>query len=254
MNTTPHLVAKDGPADCSTTMALEAYPSIVWDANAYYATLGVSPRATKRQIRLAYQLKGGQHSERLTFVMHQLLNAEVRAAYDATPIGTLFFDDVVMDWVRAQAAADLAQAREQAAFLNKGEVEVEELKLSDLLNKPYLVDRSNIRRHYGKDAWEWSYYQWDSRCDDTGRLRVWRDALVERLWRRRGSGRPGIRLAVGYYTGPLPWAVARLESGDRIVAFLHEDYREIGFDQVDRAVELIDTNQATISIEYQPIP
>ena len=81
--------ASTGPwcSPSSTCTALERPSAVVWDANRYYADLGVATSASRAQIRTAYL--DGPGTARLTFLASQLLNREIRAAYDLTPLGFL---------------------------------------------------------------------------------------------------------------------------------------------------------------------
>ena len=101
-----------GPKTVSTGLALESWPSVVWDVNGYYHALGVGFRASRRQLREAYQARGGPEDERLTYVFSQLLDPGVRRIYDACPLGTRFIDRYVEEELKQAALRRAEQMRE----------------------------------------------------------------------------------------------------------------------------------------------
>ena len=92
-----------GPAECSSCTALSVLPGVIWDVNGYYRELGVSPHATRRELREAYMAKDGQSSARLTYIMKQLVNREIRFAYDCVPLGEVFVDAYVAEALKREA-------------------------------------------------------------------------------------------------------------------------------------------------------
>jgi hypothetical protein len=90
----------DGPVQCSSSTELSVWPSIIHDVNGYYRELGVTPWATRRELREAYQAKGGPDDVRLTYIFGQLLNKEVRRAYDSMGFGEVFMDQYVRDEIK----------------------------------------------------------------------------------------------------------------------------------------------------------
>jgi len=91
------------PVVCSSSLELERWPSVVWDVNWYYWVLGVHFRATRRQLKDAYLDKKGEDDDYLTYIFSQLLNPEIRRAYDAKPLGSVFWDKYVEQKVRERA-------------------------------------------------------------------------------------------------------------------------------------------------------
>src|SRR5690348_4532650 len=78
-----------GPDRWSTSMALVPVERVCHDVNGYYRELGVDWRATRKELLQAYLAKDGQSDVRLTYVFKQLLNPQVREAYDKSPKGEL---------------------------------------------------------------------------------------------------------------------------------------------------------------------
>lgn len=98
-----------GPAECSSCTALSVLPAVIWDVNGYYRDLGVSPHASRKDLRLAYQEADGQSSVRLTYVIKQLLNPAVRFEYDCTPLGEVFMDDYVRDLINRKIKDEMSK-------------------------------------------------------------------------------------------------------------------------------------------------
>lgn len=103
-----------GPPECSSSMELSVLPLIIWDVNHYYRDLGVSPWATRREIREAYQRMAGIHqnhgdTDRLTYVVTQLLNKQIRRLYDLCGIGEEFMDR----YVRERLKREMIQRKDQ---------------------------------------------------------------------------------------------------------------------------------------------
>lgn len=205
------------PLDFSTCVDLVLYPPIIWDTNRYYARLGVDPRATKAEIREAYIAKGGQDDERLTYIFKQLLDPEMRAAYDSTPLGALFFDYEIETAGRRVLADEVAKLRAMGLL-----DEAEELEQAIAEAFDAVVDSTDSTGHHkashpGRTVWAWGYYTLMSGSQDTERLVEWRGLLIQAL-----QGKGIDRLAVGFsrWTG-VPWEVRRI--GYRIVVFLSDD-------------------------------
>lgn len=183
----------------TTCVAVESWPTVVWDVNRYYAELGVAPDATRAEIRERYQQIEGWRSERLTFIAKQLLDSRVRALYDATPVGSLFFDAYVEAYVRRKIADNIRDEIMQMG-IHDDLIEVEPPDLSHLINQPFqVVDTPDARvdhvRHTGpRESWAWGFYVWQSRCHRWDVLARWRAMLIEALAEQREV----IRLAVGF--------------------------------------------------------
>jgi hypothetical protein len=124
----------NGPAECSSCTDLSVVPGVIWDVNGYYRSLGADPRADRKALRLAYQAKDGQASARLTYVMGQLLNPEIRRAYDLMPLGSIFMDDYVREEINRFAKA---RAAERAADLSAKGWDVTDEMYDDLLDETF---------------------------------------------------------------------------------------------------------------------
>lgn len=83
----------DGQVAFSTTLDLEPTRVIIWDTNGYYRSLGVSPYASRAEIRDAYLRLNGHRSHRLTIIVKTLLDRDTRARYDRTPLGCFWAHD-----------------------------------------------------------------------------------------------------------------------------------------------------------------
>jgi hypothetical protein len=153
-----------------------------WDVNGYYRALGVSPNATRRELREAYQALGGQSSAYLTEVFKFLLNDEQRAEYDAAPLGQVFLDHMAQRDLkeRARREARLRSALTgrkvtSNAVLDEWGYQVFDDEESDMSGdngpsvprpregvdsvSPTGQDRS---RKAKRDQMEYSYYAWNT--------------------------------------------------------------------------------------------
>lgn len=209
----PFLVG-DGPPTFSTCSALACRYPFIWDTNGYYRELGVSVFARRGEIKKAYQRKKGWKSPRLTYIFKQLLDPAIRAAYDSTPFGEVFHDAYVEDALRRSLAQQVANLKWRGRIEEANDLQAQ-------YDSPFTdpVDEFGDRVESAYDArqWEWSYYLWQSSCQDTDRLRVWQEALV-------AAFRPYeevLQIAVGFMGGTLSsWRVHRV--GYRIVVFLND--------------------------------
>lgn len=207
---TEPILAGTGDPTFSTCVAVEPWPTITWDVNGYYFELGVHHRATRAELRVAYQAKQGHRSERLTYILSQLLDPETRRAYDATSPDHVFVDDYVLWEVRKHSIRQ--QVRERLERHLRGEPErlVEMLDWDAVLGQDEPSSRTNTWRGTSTFA----HYVLGT-VEDPYRAREWRDALTAEL------GGRGISLTIcaGLATGldaPSAWRWV----GDRLVAFL----------------------------------
>jgi hypothetical protein len=234
----PALVGS-GPRRCSTsrTMAL-AGPLFAWDPNRYYRDLGIPwpyVGATRKDLRLAYFDKGGQDSRRLTYCMTQLLNPEVRGAYDALPLGEQYLDDeYVQEALKLRAAAE-ASKRSETGDYTTAESVLDDwgYKLEPETSGGLVTDSSDSGESLdtvGEDEfdedphhetvgadWQYSFYLWKTTKWDTERLAEWQAALITELSERGISP----TLAVGLMGNqPHPYAVASVD--EEWVVFLNK--------------------------------
>lgn len=227
----------NGPAECSSCRALSVLPDIIWDVNGYYRELGVNPRATRRDLRVAYQSRDGQSSPRLTFIMRQLLDPEIRFAYDCTPLGEVFVDDYVADMLNrkikdemSRRMADLAKAGVDLTGVDPDSMErdvaaemgFDVVDEDDPDTPPEVIDDGPGSGQDDPDSpakFEFSYYLWGTRFwgdRPLGRLAEWQRCLVDALAREGVS----IRFAVGFHGMPHRWVEAQI--GYRTAFLLNE--------------------------------
>jgi hypothetical protein len=201
-----------GPHRFSTSLALERWPSIIWDVNAYYATLGVSTHATRREIREAYQRLNGHDSERLTYIVKQLLNDEVRRAYDACRFNTLFYDRY-LDKVFKER--DKVEARRHGQ-MEEVEVTSVETPEEELNHQVGAVDDDEFGDLYSNPdrEWDWGFYLWRTASPNVGLARRWQHFVYQVFLGR------DISLSVGLMGGTEPVKLIKVE-GD-YVAFINE--------------------------------
>jgi hypothetical protein len=96
----------------SSDTRLEPYPSSwCWDVCGYYRILGVRWRATRLELRHAYQELDGHRSRLRTYAMKQLMDPDLRREYDALPLGTVWLKDRYVQEFIKKRAADEARAR-----------------------------------------------------------------------------------------------------------------------------------------------
>lgn len=207
--TRPVLVGM-GPVEAATTMALEQWPSLVYDTNLFYRDMGVHFRATRAQIRRAYQEGGGPNDVRLTMIAGVLLNPQRRLAYDRVPLGKLFFDDEIEEALRIAAATAAGEAREQGDEVDE---ELLNRELEAMRELPeYLEELPSYAERY-----LWSYYVFRDPDVDTERLDLWRGAIISALWQIFRFDRPPT-LAVGYF---------RQEPGEADIQVAQVGYRMV---------------------------
>lgn len=199
----------------STCGTLAVWRPIVWDVNGYYLELGVPTDATRLQIRRAYQDLGGHGSPRLTYIVKQLLDPEIRAAYDATPLGRLFFDRYVEEYVRRKIAEDTAGL----AGTDPDLLSTEQIDLSHLRNRPaptiggssaqvvddYLEPGYGALNHWPRG---WLSWRWKT-PGSTSRLAEWLHLLLGAL--PNFGDRKDTRFALGLYRGSDEYRIEVLE-------------------------------------------
>lgn len=216
------------PEAFTTAVTIEPFPSVAWDTNRYYADLGVTPRATRLEIRRAYEAKNGQEDERLTHIVKQLLAPGVRARYDATPLGHVFYDRYIAESVRIQNARMVSEAHASGApddwFVP--------LDISQYINERSfaVVDTSEMGGHHERPrlAWNWGYWLWRTGCRDTQRLAEWQELLVRVL-----SGDKEVHSLVIGFVGHSDAPFEVVAVGHRLIVFLGDKEQP----SVDLAIE-----------------
>jgi hypothetical protein len=201
-----------GPSECSTSLALERFPSIIWDTNRYYADLGVPVMATRKQIRdryLEHTRINGSASLRMTQIVEVLLNPQRRRSYDCTPLGQFYYDQVFEDALYAELLDEfhrLEQETPEAAQSLKAQVE-DHLQAA----QEYHQEQQELRSTYGM----WSYYVWGTFEGDPSDFPHWR-CEIAKAFSKMGVVKPP-RISMGFT--PTPGAFAHVV-GNRVVVFV----------------------------------
>lgn len=204
-----------GPDLFTTACSLVLWPYVCWDVNGYYAELGLTPRASKLEIRKAYEALDGQASGRLTYIVKQLLNDEVRQRYDACQLGDQFFDTYVEDWVKAEMIRSAAEARAAGV---EDDSAYEPIDLSEYMNQ--VLDSKGAWSKNGGSSGRtsWGYWLWGTWSYDLTRVMEWRAALLAAF---SATGEV-MQLAVGLRGGESAPDFEVITIKDRTVAFIHE--------------------------------
>jgi hypothetical protein len=240
-----------GPADrllATSGTDMAPFRPTIWDVNGYYLALGVHPYATRKELREAYQARGGPDDAYLTYVFKQLLNEAVRRSYDAMPPGELYLDDYTADELKRRAAAQASKRAAEGApvaaedildewgYVLLDETEAGELEQLDT-GKPPGQDKSY------QESWGWSYYLWGTRESDISKLRAWQSELVSELSVRRRSVRFAVGFRVEEPSNAVGFTLQREE--DHFVFFLKEDAYPgplLAADAVDAYIERTESN------------
>lgn len=204
-----------GPVVFSTCTTLVSPP--IFDVNGYYAALGVSPRATKRQLRDAYLRLNGQASARLTHILHQLLDPQIRAEYDRRSFGRPIADDYAVEdfWAIVQRLVSPEKIQQLSQL-----VTVEKVAGEDT-NPPKFLDKDPSDLQAGVTApmtgYPYSHYQFDSFNARLDYLPQWQRLIIGSC-RRLGVE---TALALGFHhISNHTWILATVE--DHQVLFFHE--------------------------------
>jgi hypothetical protein len=170
-----------GPDQWSASTELAVPIVFIWDVNGYYASLGVGHQATRKELRQAYQALDGQESAYLTYVFKQLLDPEVRAEYDRSPLGAPFLDDYQGDDLKRRAAKEAGLRSEKGKPTSPKDVLYEWGYTSG--DQPEGVDSvsSDLEDHSSKaEPLRYSYYGWKTSTflPDTEQLQEWQRLLT----------------------------------------------------------------------------
>jgi hypothetical protein len=173
----PYLVGY-GPAEFSTSMALEPWPSIVWDTNLYYRDIGVKVKATRKQIRSRYLEINGESSVRLTMIAEVLLKADRRLLYDLVPLGSHFYDDEIEHAMRQRITEEINKRiaegeRPEDVFDENHDDDIEEQLMN--ANTQLMINRA-LRGN------SWSHYLWKSDSNDLMLVHAWKRLLIRWMW------------------------------------------------------------------------
>lgn len=213
----PHRAYQDGYRhhEFTTSSDIVSYTQFVWDVNMYYRDLGVHPHATRREIREAYQQAEGWNSERLTYIVKQLLDEEVRALYDSCRPGELFMDRYLIESAERRMEDEVARH-----FAEGGDRStLQKIDLSHMLNKPLqVVDRGLEEEQYERPLWSWGFYLWQSGCRDTYRLARWQEHLIRAFKERKEV----TRIAIGFCGAHMACPVEVTKVGNLTIVFLNE--------------------------------
>lgn len=181
---------------CSSCTDLDVSPRIIWDVNGYYRDFGVDPRATRKELREAYHRIGAEHSAYLTYVFKQLIDPDVRRAYDCMPLGEVYVDEYVSNALKDRARAE-ALRRNGGRPMEQGDIKSRTEEVMAEMGYD-LVDEGSVGPHPYSDHmvgdWGWGYYLDDVICHDEAALAKWQQMLVSVL-SSRGDTK---RFAVGF--------------------------------------------------------
>lgn len=198
------IVLPHAPLHCTTSAALvPADPPFAWDTNGWYQHLGIKFPYRVRRTRLAqhYLAVGGQCDARATWIFKQLLNPDVRRAYDLTPLGSVYENDpVVQRMLKDQAAQVKARAAAEGRQITDEEAAAE-LGLDLKENSCNTLDESHGTDHTGFHHYSyWVQEMLDLPLYDDlylEHLEAWR-TLIHRICRRAGLN---LRFSLGLTVG-----------------------------------------------------
>ena len=194
-----------GPLFFTTARGLDRYPPIIWDPNRYYARLGVSTRASKAEIRKAFQRLKGHDDPTMTWAARVLLSDAMRRNYDGLRLGEVFPDEESAALVRVvealNRAVNLFKAtdEERAAYVAEAETRMREVaKL-----------RAEGKNDQPGSRWGWGYFTLRSDCCDLDLLEAWQEHLLEALV-EVDCHSPVVLLGVGFVRHGDPWEVHKM--------------------------------------------
>jgi len=172
-----------GPDRWSTSTALVPVERVCHDVNGYYRELGVDWRATRRELMEAYVARDGQSSARLTYIFKQLLNPQVREAYDKMPKGELFLDDYTQDDLKRRAHEEASRRSTLGQSVSAEQVLDDwgfvTLDGEEGVDTVKAVGNDRTRKAAG-EPWRYSYYAWKTEnfVQDVSRLQEWQKLLT----------------------------------------------------------------------------
>lgn len=213
-----------GATTVSSCTDIALFPSVCWDVNGYYRELGVFWKASKRELREAYQRSGGPSDARLTYVFRQLLQEHVRHEYDRMPLGSVFMDEYVQSAILTNAKKEAARRTNLGQWTSGDDIlrewgfvfieEDEETPTEDL-TRPDPSPILNHRPDRDDDLWPYSFYKLGTSRQSVENLKKWQSLLLEEL---QGKN---ISFAVGWSRGGSGFKLYPHEG--RMIFFLQED-------------------------------
>lgn len=216
----PYLIGL-GPAIFSTCTDLVPTAQYVADVNGYYRALGVHPKATRKELREAYDRLDGQNSPYLTYVFKQLLDPDVRASYDRRPLGPpmsdLFVVEAFRRTIRQNASAEQLERINdfEEWLLAKSETPEPDSLQASLDDPSHDVHDEGASPDTGN--YLYAHYLYRSTASTTEHLPRWQ-SLVIQACRSQGIE---VSLALGFHhAAEHPWLVQQV--GYSLVLFFHE--------------------------------
>lgn len=217
-----------GPTWCSSDTALDITPRICWDVNGYYRSLGVHWKASRKELGEAFLAKSGHESVWLSYVMTQLLDPEIRRAYDAAPLGEPFLND---DFVQADLKRRAYEEARRRTLVEGVETHrdrvLEEWGLSavkaDETEAADQVDSGSGDRQdepqLSQETWEYAFYLWRTVTGSLEHLKCWQELLLRELSVLGYTVRFSVGM-IGKETAPYILHSA----GRDFIIFLNEDF------------------------------
>jgi hypothetical protein len=223
-----------GDPVCSSSKVLDTTGTqVCWDVNGYYRELGVHWRASKAEMKRAYWEADGPNDARLTYVFKQLLNKETRAEYDAMPLGSVFLDEYIGEWLKQRAIREAARRTGVGGYVSPEDIlaewgfDLHTSETADLIGSgasetdpPEDLDLQALREQDDasqveyQGRWPYGFYLWHSLCVETDRLGLWQTLLVDALAEQGAV----VRFAVGYFgRGPSPYTIGLVGGGVYVV-------------------------------------
>lgn len=210
-----------GPVLASSCRALVPSPQWCWDVNGYYRTLGVHWKATRKELMVAFQAFGTMPDAYTTYVFKQLLNQDIRRAYDIAPLGRPFLDDVyVQKALKNKAAQEAARRSQDGRPTTAKEVIEEEYKFVPEDDQEGIDGATSDGADSDQSIptpWPFAYYTWRSKKAETDVLAEWQSLVLGAL-AEQGAVR---QVAVGFLgKQPHRYLVGRI--GKIQVAFISD--------------------------------
>lgn len=220
-----------GPDAASASGALALCPEICWDVCGYYRRLGVSWKATRRQLRVAAFARGFQDRD-IVYAIKQLLNRDLRRAYDRMPLGGLFMPDRDVQRMLKRQAIRMAARESAAGETVTAEDVLARMGMSLVTGSAGEDEAPSSRRLPAQEAlpagasetlgstvtdWdlEWSFWIGPGRLShESEGLPAWQRMLA-RAFRAAGCSRASF--AVGLFSGPGFSVEERMPGGSPII-------------------------------------